>query len=277
MVKLIGLLFFVSSLVAAETDIRGSKDIGFLERFPRSYIVQYEESKGYDYRLVLGGLEKINGVLAPEKEQRLNGHLTRITYRIPKVHTPDEAFAYMATQLENAGFTPLFTCQGRECGSSNQWANQILNYSRLYGVDSTQQFLSSRLGNSFVSLYSVRRGNKRVYLRVDVMESSELVLADALNQGVQRSIEASDVELSAIVEYLKLHAEKRVWIITRDDASGSLLEQLQRAQENGESIKHKLVELGAPENRIQLHPLGGFVTVGGENATGIMIISEGIE
>ncbi len=275
--KFIGVLLFLSSVVAAETDIRGAKDTELLERFPRSYIIQYEASEGFDYRLVLGGLEKINGVLAPEKEQRLNGRLTRITYRIPKPHTPNEAFSFMSRQLENSGFAELFHCQGRDCGSSNQWANNILNYSRLYGVEDSQQFSSFRLGNHYISLYSVRRGNKRVYLRVDVLESSELALMDALNQGVQKGLQGSDDELGTIVKFLGSHAEKRVWILTRDAAAGSKLKQLDRARETGESIKRRLIGLGAAENQIILHPLGGFCMVGRDDSDSsiqITVISE---
>lgn len=83
----------------AADDISNSRDYKKFERFPSSYIVQYKQSQTRDYRLILGGLEKIDGSLRAEKEKRIAGQLTQITYRIPENHSAKEAFEYFYAQI----------------------------------------------------------------------------------------------------------------------------------------------------------------------------------
>lgn len=275
MLRLLILLLALSGHTYAATDVRGAQDLDLIERFPRSYIVQYEQSEDYDYRLVLGGLEKINGVLAPEKQQLINGNLTRITYRIPDNHTPDEAFDYITGQLMGLGAEAQFLCAGRECGSSNQWANNILKYSRLYGVDSTQQFAAFKLANKYFSIYSVRRGNKRVYLRLDQLQSSKIELTDALEYGIQTEY-SGYAQLQLLAEYLKSHAGKRIWIISRNSDPGTKQEQLDRSLDAAQMVKQQLLESGVPEQQISVHALGSFSTDPRESNVGIFIVTEDI-
>ncbi|EAR61732.1 DUF4892 domain-containing protein [Neptuniibacter caesariensis] len=274
MLRLLIVLWTLSGQLYAASDIRGSADSNLLERFPRSFIVQYEEIKDHDYRLVLGGLEKINGVLAPEKQQLINGDLTRITYRIPDNHTPDEAFESFTRQLQALSAERLFHCVGRECGSSNQWANNILKYSRLYGVDKTQQFSASKLRNTYISLYSVRRGNKRVYLRLDLLESALMDLSEALISGVQTELLEQEAELSQISDFLKENVSKRIWIISHDNQEGGRQEQLDRSIEAAEAFRKRLIASGVSEERVLIHSLGGFSAAGNESISGISVVTE---
>ncbi|WP_286237743.1 DUF4892 domain-containing protein [Neptuniibacter halophilus] len=274
--RLLGfILMLIPVALQAETDIRNSADNDLLQRFPRSYIVQYQQARAEDYRLVLGGLEKINGVLAPEKERRLSGELQQITYRIPDNHSAEEAYAYFADQLQRLGAERLFSCTGRDCGSSNQWANAIFDYSRLYGVDSTQSFAAYRLSDRFFSLYSVRRGNKRVYLRLESLQSDQLSLTDALQQGDPAFLQgASGVD--ELIRYMQENTDRKVWLVVSDHGAGRFEEQLQRSQQRAEQLRQQLLESGIAAGRVRILAQGSFVTLQSDQGR-VRVYSEAID
>lgn len=248
----------LSGLTMAADDIRDSSDLNSLERFPRSHIVQYEHKKNEDYRLVLGVLEKINGVLVAEKEQRLAGLLTQITYRIPENHSAQDAFDHFQRQLLQQGATELFLCSGRDCGSSNQWANSVFRYFRLYGVDQTQSFASYQLNKTYFSLYSVQRGNKRVYLRIDALASQSEVPPTELPSRLGIEIQETDSDIQMIINYLGDTPSASIWLAAFDLAEGSKLEQLKRSENRLTEFKSNLIEAGVSASRINIHPVGSF-------------------
>lgn len=161
--------FSIVNFAHGADDLSGSRDADGIDRYPLSWIVEYQAFTVPDYRLALGKMKKKSGVIAPEKSRRLEGYLQRITYRIPDGHSPEEAFKFVAHQLQQQQAVVLFRCESRQCGSSHQWANQTFQVSRLYGVDRTQLYLAAELAEQFIALYAVKRGNKRVYLQLDVI------------------------------------------------------------------------------------------------------------
>ena len=109
-------LLFSSNLCASEssTDVPGSSDSVFLKRYPRSHIIEFEKSsEEVSYNLILGSLKKVNKVLSPKKSRRLNGKLTRMTYRIPDGIQTREVSEHFKSQLDQRGEI-LFTCEQRE-------------------------------------------------------------------------------------------------------------------------------------------------------------------
>jgi hypothetical protein len=262
--------------VSAASDIRNSNDYDKLQRFPSSYIVQYKQSDTRDYRLILGGLEKINGVLQPEKEKRVAGRLTEISYRIPENRTPNEAFEHFYSQIIALGGKELFRCSGRDCGSSNQWANNIFGYFRLYGVDKSQSFASLELDGNYVSLYSVRRGNKRVYLRLDVLEGQSAGRSSQQSAETQIRREISSKEdVDILLELLKSSSDLSVWIVGHDFNPGTKQQQLTRSMQQADQLKTQLVAAGIDEERVSIHAAGSFLLgQQTERGTKLMVYSE---
>ncbi|WP_067981586.1 DUF4892 domain-containing protein [Neptuniibacter pectenicola] len=250
-------ILFCSVYASAETDLPNSSDYPQLLRFPGSYIVQYDQGDE-NYRLVLGSLQKVNGVVIPEKEQRLTGWLTQITYRIPEPSTPDEAFSMFEAQLTKRGATTLFKCSGRDCGSSNQWANTIFRYSRLYGVEESQSFAAFRLNNKYVSLYAVERGNKRVYLRLDVLVENIMGLDGQVGEGDGIPFTGNASELQALVAYLNANPEQNVWLVGHDLSGQTRQQQLDKAKEKLLALQLRLIEQNISSDRINVYSLGGF-------------------
>lgn len=249
------LFLFLSLNAQSASDVRGSSDYGSFERFPRSTIVQYKEISNADYRFVLGGLEKINGVIAPEKEERLTGRLIQLTYRIPQNHSPEEAYSFFSRQLKGRGAAELFNCQGRACGSSNQWANTIFKYSRLYGVDTTQRVASFKLDRRYFTLYSVQRGNKKVYLRLDVLETTN---SEDYQAGQLREFVDSDESFEMLLTFLLNNPAKKIWIVTADHSEGTFQQQIDSALEISEQLKAKLLAEGVSAEQVKVHSIGAF-------------------
>lgn len=154
-------------------DVSGSRDYGGIVRYPSSKIDSYSARQGAEYQLALGQLKNVNGILNPEYSSRLAGDLTRITYRIPDGHQSKSVFEHFKSVIPQP-YTLLYECHGRECGSSNHWANHIFRVAKLYGPERYQHYLAARTiiagQDVVVALYSIRRGNKRLYAHLDLLE-----------------------------------------------------------------------------------------------------------
>lgn len=271
---LLGILL-VSLPTWASTDRSGSSDDPLLERFPLSYIVNYSQRKIPEYRLILGGLEKVNGVITPEREARYKGGLTRITYRIPDGHGAREPFLHFRSQLQKQNAEILFECEGRDCGSSNYWANSIFRYSKLYGVDRTQSYLAARIGQTYFAVYSVIRGNKRVFAHVEALQSEQADFTQALRQeGYARLPNNGDLPTS-LFAYLNDNPDVQLWLVGFDRSQDSVQTGINRSLNQLDALKQKFVEQQIDESRIHLYGVGPLAPLMvGEGETGIYIIRE---
>lgn len=224
----------------AQSDLRGSSDHPSIERFPLSYIVSYSGRDVPEYRVILGGLQKVDGVIRPEKEERSKGNLTRITYRIPSGHSALEPFKSMRDQLINLGAETLFQCGGRDCGSSNYWANSVFRISRLYGVDQTQNYLVARKGSTYFVIYTVTRGNKRVYAHLEVLESLQNdITAQLQSLGYVRVPMQSELPES-LYEYLQANPNNVLWVVGFDRSGGTVEKTLSLSQQAAENLAGEL-------------------------------------
>lgn len=149
-----------------------------IEPFPRAEVAREQVQQDAEHSVVIGNIRRINNQVRAEREVQAVGELVRISWRIPEGHNAREAMAHAVNQLQQHPHTTLFFCEGRECGSSSLWANQVLGYSRLYGPEENQLYLAVRLDDQpqrFISLYAITRGNQRVYLHLDQLTPAQPV------------------------------------------------------------------------------------------------------
>jgi hypothetical protein len=211
-------LILCSSIALAEDDVAGSADDNLLSRFRGSLIVNYQRQPLSYYSLPLGGIEVVNGVEGPEREMRLTGSLTRISYRIPEGNTTRNIMKFFAAQLEQRNAEKLFACNGRECGGSNYWANSVFGFSRLYGVEHSQNYLAAQLPGVTVAIYTVERGNHRVYAHLDILETdlaarmTGVVKSDGYVELSQNALPDMDL-LKALVDHLKSDTPEIVLVV----------------------------------------------------------------
>ncbi|MCV6591019.1 MAG: DUF4892 domain-containing protein [Marinobacterium sp.] len=264
------LLVFVRPLpLFAATDLRGSEDHALLERYPRSWIVNYRVGPAPDYRWVLGALEKVNNVLSAESEQRLTGQLTRISYRIPAGVLPQEAYDYIRKQLLQRGAEERFRCEGRACGSSNEWANRVFRYARLYGVERSQRYSAWQLNNVSVALYAVQRGNKRVYLHLDLLQQLGMSEADPYSPAPDAVAQVARLQTQgyirwpvvepeeALLGYLK-RTTAQFWLVGHDRRSLPPEQLKAQSQQQAEQVRQKLIAQGIAATRLQSFGIGAL-------------------
>ena len=164
-------------------DVPGSHDLQGLPRLADAQIVDYSVKPDIERIYPMGSIRKISGRLRFEGQVNSRGQTTAVTYELPAEHTGSEAFTAAREALQKEGAELLFWCQGRDCGESSLWANEVFGNAKLVGADGQQEYLLLRLAapqeNSLVALYGITRGNRRAYLHVEQLDASA-PLADLL-------------------------------------------------------------------------------------------------
>lgn len=258
MLRLVVLFISLTVLlpIPALADVRNSRDHSYLERYPRSEIVKYRQLHSADYRWVLGALEKVNGRLSIERQQRLSGQLSRISYQLPDGVSVDEVYSFFAQQLEQISAENLFSCVGRSCGSSNEWANRIFQYFKLYGVERTQRYGAWSLAGSSVSVYVVRRGNRQVFAHVDVLQPDGVDYVGQIEVQGRVEVDVAQRELDEkLVEYLRDQSSVFWLVVHAADVQG-LAGSVEAARRYGELFKQRLVAAGVASERLEVFPVG---------------------
>jgi hypothetical protein len=151
----------------AQSDISGSTDPLNIARFPHAWIVEYEADDEYLTReFAYGRVDKTRRDIRIEKDVRTSATIERATYQIPSGTPVSDVVEHYAKLL---GAGELFSCSGRDCGRSNDWANHIFKKAILYGPDGKQFYLAAEYAGHLVALYVIERGNKRVYAHLEAL------------------------------------------------------------------------------------------------------------
>jgi len=126
------------------------------------------------YVLPVSSMRKVNGIIGAEHTVQLSGELYSYTWQVVPGITSQQAHLQALQSLLTDGAEVLFECQGRACGSSNQWANQVFHQARLYGLDAQQSYTAFKLkgaaGFDYYAVYTIERGNHKVYLHIDLVQ-----------------------------------------------------------------------------------------------------------
>lgn len=160
-------------------DVEGSADHPLIPRYEGSEILEYETQSFTDYTLVTAPLKGDVGD-NPDATTTLEGALTRITYRAPAERSVLEVFRNYENALGEAGFTPLFDCDGEECGSSafDDFAERDRSMT-IWGDGRSHRYLAAHLeraeGDVYVSLYATANASggpskDRTMVQLDVVE-----------------------------------------------------------------------------------------------------------
>lgn len=274
----------VGSPVRAQVnaDVAGSSDHERLTRFPGSHISAYQNVGDMNYRLALGRMQRVNGRVTAGREERVQGHLTRITYQIPAGFSGADVFSHFSRQLLAGGGSELFRCQGRGCGSSNFWANDIFANRILYGPETDQFYLATTLSNqeggiaAYAVVYVITRGNRDVYAHLDVVElqnevdeipvtTPEALLLKLRQEGSailpglvfddqDGLVDASGLEL--LISTMRSDPLLRVYLVAHLRASGDLDDLLQRSQARATTIVSRVTDAGIEADRISAEGVG---------------------
>jgi hypothetical protein len=268
--------------VAQGRDVAGSSDFSLFQRFADSHIVDYRYLPDTSYTLVLGRMQRVDGRVTPANSQRLQGDLTRITYEIPSAYTAEDVYAFFRQQLLRGSETALFVCQGRACGSSNFWANEVFSNRILYGPEANQHYLATNPAagaedrNIYAALYVITRANRRVYAHLDILElsadasASVSVSPEALLQRLQREGSVvmpgisfdnddnlrEDAGVELIVRLLRNNLLMQVYVVGHLYEPGSLEVLTERSQTRAMRVRQALVDAGIDGERVSAQGVG---------------------
>ena len=170
-----------ASTLAAQ-DIPGARDPEGIDRYPRSWIVEYEETaESLPYLFITAPVDKIRQDLRIEGV-RVTGPAQRVTYRIPDGERLDEIAGHYRDILAAGGSGIVFSCEGPDCGRSTIWAHDVFGVSILVAPNRSQQFLAGPITvngvEKLVAVYAVQRGNRRLYAHVEVVVPDDEVVFD---------------------------------------------------------------------------------------------------
>lgn len=251
------------------SDVDGGADLSFLARYRDSGIVRFEQSKRSDFVFALARVRKLDNRWQAERERRAYGALTSITYRAPDRVVAQSVFEHFRAQIDDAGFVENFDCSGRSCGNSNKWANVIYHEKRLYGPDVNQHYLIASKDNETLSLYVIKRGNKRVYARIDHVVASQdpeaqrqLSWSEQLQNGrvLLELANSNDFEkLSANINRLAIwlgRYERTLHVVGHAYGKADISELKSRSMESAALFRRWLIEQGADSELIRAHGLG---------------------
>lgn len=176
----------------------GFTDHPLLGGFSESEIIDKELQRDVNYRIVLGGLQRTRGEVIPEDSERLRGDVTKITYEVSPGLTGEDVNQFFREQLETRDYALLFSCEGRACGSSNYWANDIFRNRILYGPERNQFYMAFRANSGlenppYFTLYIITRANRKIYAHLEIIEPGGTLYPE--QQAVPVIISQSDSPL----------------------------------------------------------------------------------
>jgi hypothetical protein len=266
-------------LLAGSTVVSAGNDLLQLPVYPNAELQRPARQQAVDeYVLPMGPYQRAAGEWRLEGSERLTGTLLRQTWRIPDGHSPAEVQRYWLNQLQSYTRKILFSCRGRACGPSNQWANSVFGVSELYGPDEQQFYDALELeeeGHRYtLALYTVQRGNRRIYSQLDLLALADAdpvdlsitpaalltqlrergsVVLSVLREG-QTGPEAQQVD--ALVQALQRDSRLRLHVVGHAYGREPLEALQQRSLGYAEVLVAQLEGRGIAARRLQAHGLG---------------------
>lgn len=244
-----------------------------------------------EYVLALGSYKKIAGNWRVDRQERLSGTLVRFTLELPEGHSANNGFDFYLDQLQNFNFRELFHCKGRDCGTSNSWANNHFKIQQLYGLDQFQQYGAYEVTTAdekpfYVALYAVQRGNKRVYLQVDILHVDKIialgiaaspesiiksfdtsgyyVFPDLVDENVKDNtgIQIKQAHLQALIDVLVQKSEWKIALVGHNYAAVPFTQQQNDSRLYAEQLKAALQAKGISDSRITTFGIGSLAPAG---------------
>ena len=154
-------LLALTSLSAPAQDKAGAKDHPVLKRYKDSVIFQYSQNAFAEYKLALG---KALNPAAPasegrkiEKEQTLEGKVTRVSYLAPAGRSGLEVFRNYEQDLKDKGFQTIFKGEKEELGYQFSMRYEGI-YSQIFEYNAeNNRFITAKLerpeGNVTVAIF----------------------------------------------------------------------------------------------------------------------------
>lgn len=267
LITALGVLALIS--FAYGEDFEGQR-FKLVEPYPGSEVVEFEHDGEVTSRqVILGPLKKVNNALQPESSEFIRGTRTAITYRIRNERRTSVVEQFLKGQIVEGGQI-LFECEGRACGSSNDWSNIIFNRSILYGPSEFQHYILARMtGEStyYVAVYIAQRGTGELYSHLDIvtsLDTDHIVDAGIINAALESRGKyvlpwlVDEKMIVAIADALEQQPGYRIAVVGHDEMqeNESPREAMERTDRRAADLKGRIVAAGVNESRLESFGLG---------------------
>lgn len=263
------------------------------QHYPQARILYKTSLTTNDYQLALSSYAKVGGVWQRDRVIQLAGNVTRYTLELPSGHSYEEGFDFYLKQIKELLPRELYHCEGRDCGTSNSWANNHFKVIQLYGSDQSQRYaayeFSPEEGSAYyLSLYSVKRGNNRVYVQVEVIQSAkieantiaaspETIVRALTNEGFYRlpdplvmqiaqnkRVDADSAHLKMLVALLNEYPKWKIAVVGHEYLGANNELRHSRSLELAQNLVAAVISAGISGDRVTAYGLGALAPAGRE-------------
>ncbi len=219
------------------------------------------------HRVITGRVKRMAGEVRPESAEFLSGRKSTETFAIPPAFTTDVLVQFYRKQFSAKGQI-LFECDGRDCGPSNYWSNQVFNRSRLYGPLEYQHYMLAKLDGEaadYVTLYFSQRGTGSRYLHVESIggvnqpfAADTRLISSMLRLQRRFVFDADHNTLAAIRDVINSHPEYSLLIVAHSalPATQSFEESVSSSKKRATELKARLTEMGADTRSLRTMGVG---------------------
>lgn len=250
--------------------------------FPGATVVAETPVKDADYRLFLSSVKQINDELRGDRVIRLPVEGRIWLYRISQDDSPARVMAHYEAQLRDHRAQTLFGCEGRDCGPSRLWANQVFQTADLYGSDDQQYYRVALWRDAqgqrvLTVVYVVRRGDLGIRARVaDLLLPPSAVISGITAEegrrigpiivpwhgGVTTHFDI-DVETTREIKALADKYPDATFVVVGYTALDEqpLKASMAKARDAADAFADLLQARGVSRSRIQVVPVGPVVPI----------------
>lgn len=266
--------------------------------YSHSSLSSSEPFSSDDYLILISAPKRVNNQLRVEKELRANISGLKETYRINDGHTTEQAFKHYLSQLKQLGAKIIYQCASRDCGRSSSWAEGVYRNSKLYGKDAAQFYLAAAVQSNgeqwLVTVYTVERGNRRVYAHIETLKLNAPLESDDyqnlfveqqplyifsydFKQTIQLNVDSA--EIKKIIDQVDALPSPTVYIVGHmSQGYESTVDALKQSLNAAEQLSTVLQKRGVDASKISTLGVGPLIPVNQGVRTGnrveVMVLSK---
>ncbi len=159
--------FFCSAVLMANSKQASVAQNITVPHFGSFELITKKTSAESTWELPLSKYQKVDGFWRLADSVFLNGELSQHIFLIRSPGGFKKIADFYQAWARQKNLSLLFSCEGRSCGYSNDWANRFFKNKRLNGLSGKQIFLAVKRDKVYAAVYLVERPTGQILLAID--------------------------------------------------------------------------------------------------------------